>query len=204
MRVHGMNDHDRASQLANPVQGPRLIGRPGRSRTRLAKVVDEGPLSAREFEVAALGGAGKTNKEIATELYLSERTAQNHVQPILTKLGVTNRTQIGAWFHDRRRRENGASGQRSSSSSFGSPGHGWRPRWCGLASPRKRPQRRGAWPRPPHGSRKRLHLPPRAFAKRNLGTVCRKSAPVKRPGDGVLRFSRLVKELGTAAVGRRC
>jgi DNA-binding CsgD family transcriptional regulator len=68
----------------------------------LAKVVDDGPLSARELEVAALVAAGKTNKEIATELYLSERTAQNHVQHILTKLGVTNRTQIGGWFHARR------------------------------------------------------------------------------------------------------
>ena len=75
---------------------------------------DEGPLSARELEVAALVAAGRTNKEIAAELFLSERTAQNHVQHILTKLGVANRTQVGAWFHDRRRRQNGASGQRSS------------------------------------------------------------------------------------------
>jgi DNA-binding CsgD family transcriptional regulator len=60
-----------------------------------------GPLSAREVEVAALVARGLTNKAIAAELYLSERTAQNHVQHILIKLGVANRTQIAAWYHDR-------------------------------------------------------------------------------------------------------
>jgi DNA-binding NarL/FixJ family response regulator len=80
----------------------------------LAAMVDDGPLSARELEVAALVAAGRSNKEIAAELFLSERTAQNHVQHILTKLGMSNRTQVGAWFHARRRDQNGASGQRSS------------------------------------------------------------------------------------------
>ena len=62
------------------------------------RAVDAGPLSARELEVAALVAAGLTNKQIAAELVLSERTAQNHVQHILTKLGVANRTQIAAWL----------------------------------------------------------------------------------------------------------
>jgi DNA-binding CsgD family transcriptional regulator len=62
---------------------------------------DPGPLSPREMEVAGLVARGLTNKQIATELYLSERTAQNHVQHILTKLGVANRTQIAAWFATR-------------------------------------------------------------------------------------------------------
>ena len=62
---------------------------------------DDGPLSPRESEVAALVAEGRTNKEIAAALYLSERTAQNHVQHILTKLGLANRTQIAAWFRER-------------------------------------------------------------------------------------------------------
>ena len=69
--------------------------------TALAGLVDTGPLSARELEVAALVAAGRTNTEIATELYLSKRTAQNHVQHILTKLGLSNRTQVAAWYHAR-------------------------------------------------------------------------------------------------------
>ena len=67
----------------------------------LAGSKDDGPLSPRELEVAALVADGRTNKEIATALYLSERTAQNHVQHILTKLGVANRTQIAAWYRQR-------------------------------------------------------------------------------------------------------
>lgn len=56
-----------------------------------------GPLTRREWDVAGLVAAGKTNREIAQELWLSERTAQNHVQHVLTKLGLSNRSQIVAW-----------------------------------------------------------------------------------------------------------
>jgi DNA-binding NarL/FixJ family response regulator len=48
-------------------------------------------LSAREDEVARLVAEGLTNREIAQRLFISERTAQNHVQHILTKLDFTNR-----------------------------------------------------------------------------------------------------------------
>lgn len=40
---------------------------------------------------------GLTNREIAEHLFLSERTAQNHVQHILTKLDLSNRSQIAVW-----------------------------------------------------------------------------------------------------------
>jgi DNA-binding CsgD family transcriptional regulator len=63
-----------------------------------AAAVDPGPLSPRELEVAALVADGRTNREIAARLYLSERTAQNHVQHILTKLGFGNRTQVAGWY----------------------------------------------------------------------------------------------------------
>ncbi|WP_067534808.1 helix-turn-helix transcriptional regulator [Nocardia crassostreae] len=54
-------------------------------------------LSRREREVATLIAAGRTNREIAKSLFIAERTAQNHVQHILSKLGYTNRSQIAAW-----------------------------------------------------------------------------------------------------------
>jgi DNA-binding NarL/FixJ family response regulator len=41
---------------------------------------------------------GLTNREIAEELLLSERTAQNHVQHILGKLALSNRSQIAVWM----------------------------------------------------------------------------------------------------------
>jgi DNA-binding NarL/FixJ family response regulator len=55
------------------------------------------PLTRREQDVAALVAKGLTNREIAAQLYLSERTAQNHVQHILTKLALANRSQIAVW-----------------------------------------------------------------------------------------------------------
>ncbi|MDQ3733725.1 MAG: AAA family ATPase [Actinomycetota bacterium] len=54
-------------------------------------------LTPREREVAELVAQGLTNREIATRLYLSERTAENHVQHILAKLDLANRSQIAVW-----------------------------------------------------------------------------------------------------------
>jgi DNA-binding NarL/FixJ family response regulator len=54
-------------------------------------------LTSREVEVLRLIGAGKTNKEIATELVISERTARTHVSHILGKLGLSSRTQAALW-----------------------------------------------------------------------------------------------------------
>jgi DNA-binding CsgD family transcriptional regulator len=55
------------------------------------------PLTQREDAVAALVARGLTNRQIAAELHISERTAQNHVQHILSKLDFANRSQIAAW-----------------------------------------------------------------------------------------------------------
>jgi predicted ATPase/DNA-binding CsgD family transcriptional regulator len=54
-------------------------------------------LTAREREVAVLIAQGKSNREIAESLVLSERTIEGHVSNILNKLGFTARTQIAAW-----------------------------------------------------------------------------------------------------------
>jgi DNA-binding NarL/FixJ family response regulator len=73
--------------------------------TRLRERLDDDhavPLTPREREVATLVTQGLTNREIAERLYLSERTAQNHVQHILTKLGLPNRAQIAVWVTARR------------------------------------------------------------------------------------------------------
>ncbi|HEY6294736.1 MAG TPA: AAA family ATPase [Streptosporangiaceae bacterium] len=73
----------------------------GRLRTRLpAAVAADSPLSPREIEVARLVARGLTNKQIGEALFVSERTAENHVQHILVKLGFSNRSQIAAWAAD--------------------------------------------------------------------------------------------------------
>jgi predicted ATPase/DNA-binding CsgD family transcriptional regulator len=54
-------------------------------------------LSRREREVAGLVAEGLTDREIARRLFISERTAEGHVQQIRNKLGFDNRSQIAAW-----------------------------------------------------------------------------------------------------------
>ena len=64
--------------------------------------VDSGQLlTRREQEVAALIAEGLTNRSIAARLVISQRTAQGHVENILSKLGFTSRTQVAAWVTDR-------------------------------------------------------------------------------------------------------
>ncbi len=54
-------------------------------------------LTARELDVLKLVGVGKANKEIASELHISERTARTHVSNILAKLNLRSRTQAALW-----------------------------------------------------------------------------------------------------------
>ena len=60
------------------------------------------PLTERELEVLALVGRGLSNKEIATELGITERTARTHVSNILGKLGLASRTQAALYAVDRK------------------------------------------------------------------------------------------------------
>lgn len=60
---------------------------------RLAQRVPSGDLSQREMEVLRLIVRGRSNKEIADDLHLSESTVKNHVNGLLSKLHVKDRTQ---------------------------------------------------------------------------------------------------------------
>jgi DNA-binding CsgD family transcriptional regulator len=55
------------------------------------------PLTQRQNEVALLVAQGLTNRQIAEQLVITERTAGAHIEHILDKLGFTSRTQIGVW-----------------------------------------------------------------------------------------------------------
>ncbi len=54
-------------------------------------------LSRREKGVAELLARGLTNRQIAEELFLSERTVENHVRNILKKLDLSSRSEVAAW-----------------------------------------------------------------------------------------------------------
>ncbi|MCB7136611.1 response regulator [Cellulosimicrobium marinum] len=70
----------------------------GASPTRRAQPVE--PLTPREEEVLRLVAVGRTNPEIAGELFISLTTAKTHVASLLTKLGARNRVEIAMWAYD--------------------------------------------------------------------------------------------------------
>jgi len=59
-----------------------------------------GPLTAREVEVVRLVAAGKTNRAIATELYLSEKTVARHISNVFPKIGVSSRAAATAYAYE--------------------------------------------------------------------------------------------------------
>jgi DNA-binding NarL/FixJ family response regulator len=54
-------------------------------------------LTPREIEILQLVIAGYTNKAIAAEIYISEKTVEFHLDNIYTKLGVRTRLMAGIW-----------------------------------------------------------------------------------------------------------
>jgi ATP/maltotriose-dependent transcriptional regulator MalT len=85
----------------------RLFERLG-ARSALARALEHAggrrsqtvPLSEREAQVLRLVAAGKTNRTIAEELFISEKTVARHVSNIFDKLGVSSRAAATAWaFH---------------------------------------------------------------------------------------------------------
>ncbi|MDQ3660472.1 MAG: LuxR C-terminal-related transcriptional regulator [Actinomycetota bacterium] len=61
-----------------------------------------GGLTRREVQVLELVASGKTNRAIATELFLSERTVARHVSNIFTKLGLSSRSAATAYAYEHR------------------------------------------------------------------------------------------------------
>lgn len=58
---------------------------------------EEGPLSEREVEIVRLVARGYTNRQIAEELVIAEKTARNHISRILDKLNLSRRSEAAAW-----------------------------------------------------------------------------------------------------------
>ena len=72
----------------------RIAEQSGRASRQLV-----GSLSDREMQVLRLLAAGKTNHDIAEELFISAKTVARHVSNIFDKLGVSSRTGATAWAY---------------------------------------------------------------------------------------------------------
>ena len=78
----------------------RLLAQRLRQRKTRPEPVE--PLTERELEVLSHLGRGSSNKEIATTLSITERTARTHVSNILGKLGLSSRTQAALYAVEHR------------------------------------------------------------------------------------------------------
>jgi two-component system, NarL family, response regulator len=72
-------------------EGRTLI--PPAIAAKLAESIGAPPLTARELEVLGLVAEGKSNREIATLLFITEGTVKSHLSAILSKLDAADRTQ---------------------------------------------------------------------------------------------------------------
>ena len=89
--MRGVSDDEIIEAIQRVSSGGRHI--PNEIANRLAERMGGSTLSARELEVLQLIVKGKSNKEIADMLNITEGTVKYHVTAILSKLGVTDRTQ---------------------------------------------------------------------------------------------------------------
>jgi DNA-binding CsgD family transcriptional regulator len=82
-------------QIGVRLDARHLLATPGR------RALPAG-LTEREVEVLRLIAAGRTNKEIAADLYLSAKTVSRHLSNIFTKIGVTSRSAATAYAFENR------------------------------------------------------------------------------------------------------
>lgn len=84
----------------------QLGARPDLARAQeLARTLEAGtahPLSAREVQVLRLIAAGHTNRQVAVDLGISERTVERHVSNIFDKLGLSSRSAATAYAYEHR------------------------------------------------------------------------------------------------------
>lgn len=82
-----------------PTIAPKLFSRlaAGGAAPAATKADVENMFTGRELEILRLLGEGKSNKEIAQTLFITEGTVKNHITKILAQLNVRDRTQAALW-----------------------------------------------------------------------------------------------------------
>jgi DNA-binding NarL/FixJ family response regulator len=89
--------------LIAPSVTVRLLAAFADSRSSRSQAQPTDPLTQREEEVLVTVAAGRTNAEIADELFISVSTVKTHVASLMTKLSVRNRVEIAMWAYENHR-----------------------------------------------------------------------------------------------------
>ncbi len=96
--VAAMHDVLSGGAAVSPAMGGKLFSALRDLLRHHGEAVARSPeLTGRELEILGRVGAGKTSKEIAMELYISENTVRNHVRNVLDKLGLKSRFEAVTW-----------------------------------------------------------------------------------------------------------
>lgn len=86
--------------LIAPSVTARLLAAFAHSRPAAPPAQPSEPLTAREEEVLARVAGGRTNAEIADELFISLSTAKTHLASLMSKLGARNRVELAMWAYE--------------------------------------------------------------------------------------------------------
>ncbi|WP_336210109.1 response regulator transcription factor [Nonomuraea sp. LPB2021202275-12-8] len=81
--------------LVSPSVTVRLLQHLAQPRRRTAPLPE--PLTDRELDVVRLVARGRTNQEVAAELFVSLSTVKTHLGSVQAKLGLRNRVEVAAW-----------------------------------------------------------------------------------------------------------
>ena len=90
---------DDAAAAADTATAENIYGQLGVAPAQVGGSTVPGGLTKRELEVLKRIAGGATNRQVAEQLFISEKTVGRHLANIYTKLGVSSRTAAAAWAH---------------------------------------------------------------------------------------------------------
>ena len=101
--VHAIRAAAEGDALIAPSVTARLLARLADAAPATKPRQPIAPLTEREEEVAVTVAQGRSNAEIAAELYISLSTVKFHIASLMSKIGARNRVEIAIWAYETRR-----------------------------------------------------------------------------------------------------
>ncbi len=101
--VHAIRAAAEGDALIAPSVTARLLARLADAAPATHPRQPIAPLTEREEEVAVTVAQGRSNAEIAAELYISMSTVKFHIASLMSKIGARNRVEIAIWAYETRR-----------------------------------------------------------------------------------------------------